>query len=254
MAKELFEHENKLQALSVELTLAEERERHRIASGIHDEIAQKLVMAKFELQKLQQGMSDLGVSKVLGSLCDRIDEMVRDADSLTFELSSPLLYTVGLSVAVESWMKQHVRSQHGINCNFISNLSTLCLDLEVRVTLFQAIRELLMNVIKHARARNVKVNLHEFDDRVEISVEDDGVGFDATKILETLVVDETGHFGLFSLMERINYLGGNFDIVSVPGHGTRVTIAVAKKYNMPLQKHLDSKEPGICGSVQAELK
>jgi PAS domain S-box-containing protein len=235
MTKELLEHENKLKVLTMELTLAEERERRRIAAGIHDDISQGLVMTKFELQKLEHAVSDPGISGTLNSLCDRLDEMMEDAYLLTFELSNPLLHTIGLGAAVESWLEQQVRNKHGINYDFASNLSTLCLDLEVRITLFQAIRDLLTNVIEHARAKNVKVSIRDLDDRVQIAVKDDGIGFDATEVLETPSVGAAGHFGLFNVRERIDYLGGNFDVLSASGQGTRITITVTKKYSAPIQ-------------------
>jgi signal transduction histidine kinase len=175
----------------------------------------------------------VNISETLSSLCNRIDEIIEDTRTLTFELSNPLLYTVGLSAAVESWLEQHVQKEYEINCDFVSNLPPLRLDLEVRITLFQAIRELLTNVIKHARAKNVKVSMQVVDDRVKIAVEDDGIGFDATEMLETLALGEAGHFGLFNVRERIEYLGGSFNILSTPGQGTHITIIIPEKHNNP---------------------
>jgi len=143
------------------------------------------------------------------------------------------LFSEGLSAAVKSWLEQNILKKHGIKYEFISHLQAKCLDMEVRITLFQIIRELLINSVKHAKARKVKVHIQEVNDSVKITIEDDGIGFKTEDILETPSFSPMGGFGLFNVRERVDQLGGDFDIRSEPGEGTLITITVSKRYNIP---------------------
>ena len=96
---------------------------------------------------------------------------------------------------------------------------------DIRVMLFQAVRELLVNVVKHAKAQHVTVSAQRLDDKIEICVGDDGVGFDASGP-DSLASEKIG-FGLFSIRERISLAGGTFNINSKVGQGTEVTITVS---------------------------
>jgi PAS domain S-box-containing protein len=241
LTKELLNHRDMLRALTMELTLAEEHERHRIAQGIHDEIGQKLVMAKLELQQLEHSTPDSYISKSIGHLRNRLDEAITDIRSLTFELSNPLLFSEGLSAAVKSWLEQNILKKHGIKYEFISRLHAKCLDIEVRITLFQIIRELLINSVKHAKAGKVKVHIQEVNDNVKIKIEDDGIGFKTEDMLDTPAFSPMGGFGLFNVRERVDQLTGKFDIRSAPGKGTLVTITVSRKYNAQNTKPRDTK-------------
>jgi len=107
--RKLREHEEQLKSLASELSLAEERERRRIAAGIHDDIAQRLALAKLELQSMQSTISDSTIISSLKNQCGTIDRIMEDARSLTFELSNPLLYEIGLETAIESFLSEQIR-------------------------------------------------------------------------------------------------------------------------------------------------
>ncbi len=223
--KRIKEHESQLKSLASELSLAEERERRRIAAGIHDDIAQKLAMAKFELQSLQASITNTDVSGSLKRQCQLMDQVVADARSLTFELSNPVLYQVGLEAAVESYLAERIQGQFGIKCKFKSEGPQSSLEEDVRVVLFQAVRELLANVVKHANASTVEVYISNTKDDLRIVVQDDGVGFDPTEIGPH--PSGRGGFGLFNIRERLEYLGGNVKIESRRKNGARITMTVA---------------------------
>ena len=227
--RRIQEYQVQLKSLASELSLAEERERRRIAAGIHDDIAQKLAMAKFELQSLQASVTDTDVSGSLEKQCQLMDQVVADARSLTFELSNPVLYQVGLEAAVESYLTERIQGQFGIKCKFKSEGPRSSLEEDIRVVLFQAVRELLANIVKHANASTVEVCVSNTEDRLRIVVQDDGVGFDSTEIGPHLV--GRGGFGLFNIRERLEYLGGNVKIESRRTRGARVIMTVAMKTN-----------------------
>ena len=231
--KRIKEYQLQLKSLASELSLAEERERRRIAAGIHDDIAQKLAMAKFGLQSLQASVTDGDVSESLEEQCQLMDQIVADARSLTFELSNPALYQVGLEAAIESYLTERIEGQFGLRCTFKSEGPRSSLAEDIRVVLFQAVRELLANIVKHANASTVEVYVSNAEDRLRIVVQDDGVGFDPAKIGPHLV--ERGGFGLFSIRERLEYLGGNVTIESGLKKGARVTMTVPVKTNVSVQ-------------------
>jgi signal transduction histidine kinase len=142
--------------------------------------------------------------------------------SLTFDLSSPILYEFGFEEAVAEWLTEQVEKKYGIATEFEDDGLPKPLDDDIRVILFRNVRELLINVVKHARAKKIKVSIQKIGSRIRVCVEDDGVGFDSTKA-ESLITSKEA-FGLFSIRERLEHLGGNLEIKSSPGCGCRITI------------------------------
>jgi PAS domain S-box-containing protein len=222
--EKLLEYQTQLKSLASELLLAEERERRRIATGVHDDIGQKLALVKLELQSIQAIASKPDISESLSHACELIDKGMQDARSLAFDLSNPVLYEVGFVAAVESLLTEQMIQKVGIKSELESKTRKLKLAQDTSVVLFQAVRELLTNVVKHANANKVKVCIDKSDKRAHVIVEDDGVGFELSRLKSP--DKEKGGFGLFNVKERLEYLGGSFDINSKPNQGTRVTMAV----------------------------
>jgi signal transduction histidine kinase len=132
------------------------------------------------------------------------------------------------------WLTEQTQKQHGILPEFRDDRQPKPLDEDIQVLLFQAVRELLVNVAKHAQAQSVKVTIRRDGSDIQIIVEDDGVGFDAFPIGSHW--SEIKGFGLFSIRERLDHFGGQLKIKSEPGHGTRVTLVA------PLKREETSKE------------
>jgi signal transduction histidine kinase len=202
--------------------LAEERERRRIAAELHDRIGQTLAISKLNIGTLKELVPDPDLAKRLEEINSLIDQAIRDTRSLTMELSPPILYELGFEAAVE-WLSEQTQSRHDIHVQFASDKQEKPLSQDVQVLLFKIVQELFHNIIKHAGARTAKVSLSKAGEKIKIVVEDDGVGFQT---------DESGSwsgqangFGLFSIRERLDHLGGRFEIESRPGHGTRVIVS-----------------------------
>lgn len=219
---ELARANEQLLSLASELSLAEERLRRRIATDVHDHIGQNLAISKIKLESLRKSASSTELATSLDEVCELIGQTIESSRSLTFELSPPVLYELGFEAAVE-WLVRRTREKHGLSAEFKSDGRSKPLSHDVSVLLFQAVRELLLNVAKHANARNVTVRSRRVADEIQVTVEDDGVGFDTSKT--TSRDYETSGFGLFSIRERLRSIGGRFDIESRPGVGTRVTLA-----------------------------
>jgi len=219
----------KLRHLTSELCIAEERERRRLAAGVHDNVGQNLALAKLTLQSLMESASGSNMSAPLDEVCAVIEKTIQDVHSLTFELSNPVLHELGFEAAVEQWLTEQVQEKYGIKYKFTADLQPLQLDNEISIILFQAVRELLVNVVKHAKANTVGVRIQKAGDRVQVAVEDDGVGFLLSKLHSSLSQNKRGGFGLFSIQERLEYLSGDINIKSAPEQGTSVYLTVPLK-------------------------
>jgi signal transduction histidine kinase len=225
--KRLKTYQAKLKSLASELALAEERERHRIAAGIHDGIGQKLALAKMELQLLARPPGKSRIPASLDSVCARIDEAIKDAHSLTFELSNPALYDLSFEAAIELWLLEQIQKKHGIKCTVIADEQALPLDENSKIVLFRALRELAVNAVKHAKATALTVTIEKLENSVQITCKDDGLGFAPPEA--GALPRDVGGFGLFNIKERLEYLGGGMKLQSAPGRGTLITLSLPLK-------------------------
>ncbi|MHC4744028.1 MAG: PAS domain S-box protein, partial [Planctomycetota bacterium] len=223
--QELEDKQKQLKTLTSELALAEERERRRIAVGIHDNIGQKMALAKLELQSSMTSARDAKMTGSLESVCDRIDEAIKESHSLTFELSNPALYELSFDAAIEQWLLEQIQKKQNIECEVTANTEPVELSVNLKVMLFQAIRELAVNVVKYASASSLSVKINKGKNRIAIEVKDDGIGFLPSK-KGTSTSDDKGGFGLFNIRERIEHLGGAMKIKSAPKKGTTIRLTV----------------------------
>jgi PAS domain S-box-containing protein len=225
--QKLLEERMMLKSMASELTLAEERERQRIATYLHDHIAQNLAMSKFWLQQVQQLHTDKKLEYKLSEVLKVLDKVIDSTRSVTFNLSLPTLLEQGLETALKELLSAEIEKKHGIRTEFKDDGLPKPLDEEIRILLYRDIRELLINVIKHAHATKVKVSVSRVGERIRVCVEDNGVGFD-TEVVRRNTLKKRG-FGLFSIRQRLEQLGGQFEIGHEPGRGGIVMIEVPLK-------------------------
>ena len=155
-----------------------------------------------------------------------IDRALQDTRALTFELSPPVLYELGFEAAVE-WLCEEFQAQHDLQVVFQDDRQQKPLNDAVAVLLFQGVRELLTNVVKHAQAQFIRISVQEMNAQIRVKVEDDGVGFDTSRIG---VQNDTGSgFGLLNLRVRLEHMNGEFLVDSRPGSGTRIELAAPLK-------------------------
>lgn len=218
--EELLLHRRQLRSLTAEMQLSEERERRRIAADLHDSIGQILAFSARELVALQKAASSR-VAVSLQEVCDQLEKAIQQTRTLTFDLSPSVLYDLGFEVAVEDLIEQFA-AKEGVQFGFENSEELKPLTYPVKILLYRAVRELLINVRKHAKARAVKISLGRVNDDICITVEDDGIGFDPS-ILEASLHRPKG-FGLLSIRERLAHLGGQFRVESGKGRGTRVVM------------------------------
>ncbi|MEX0746026.1 MAG: PAS domain S-box protein [Phycisphaeraceae bacterium] len=213
-----------LRKLARQLTRAEEQERRRLAQMLHDHLQQLLVAAKFRLPMIaDQPPGHRETAAIVQEVDSLLDESVEASRSLARELSPPILHEAGLAAALH-WLAGQMREKHGLMVHVHADESLEVTAGEFRSVMFQATRELLFNVVKHAGSDEARVTLNATGDgRVRLVVEDDGAGFEV-QADEADDPDRAGSFGLASIRERMDLLGGSFSLESVPGDGTRVAL------------------------------
>jgi signal transduction histidine kinase len=204
-----------LQRLTGELALTEQRERQRLAHVLHDGLQQLLVGAKLRATILNKH-GDPTVQTASRDIEKLLEEALASSRSLTAELS-PTILEHGLIPALQ-WLATWMQEKHGLMVHLDTDAPVLPLTNPVRLMVFHAVRELLFNVTKHANVREARVAVHQHDGTALIMVADAGTGFDPQTV-------QSG-FGLFSVRERLEYVGGRLDIASAPGQGSRFTLIV----------------------------
>lgn len=219
----LEERACQLRALAWELTTTEERERRRLAQVLHDHVQQLLVAAKLQLSRQASRLQDAVVRQSLQQTIALIDQSLAEARVLTTELSPPVLYDAGLSAGLE-WLARQTFERHRLPIRLEVDADAAAAAKDIAILLFQIVRELLFNIVKHARADSAEVRLTRLEsDRIQIVVADHGIGFDPAKLGSP---GGTGTFGLFSIRERLSFLGGRLFVDASPGKGTQMVIEV----------------------------
>jgi PAS domain S-box-containing protein len=224
--EKLLVYQKELRSLASELSLAEERLRRKVARDVHDHIGQSLAISKLKVETLRESLTRSELVRSLDEVRKLLSEAIDKTRSLTTELSPPVLYELGFEAALESLVK-NAHERYGLSTQFENDELDKPVSEDIRVMLFQAVRELLVNVAKHAKAQEVTVSIQRVDDEIRIEIEDDGKGFDI--LSEGPYSVASGGFGLFSIRERLGHMGGHFDIESKLGRGTRVTLSAPLK-------------------------
>ena len=209
---------DRLRALAGELTLAEYRERRRLARVLHDHLQQFLVAAKIRLTLLGRAAA-AETRQAATEIAGLVEEALTVSRSLTAELSPPILSEAGVTPALE-WLAGWMGEKHGLTVALAGEPDLPPGAADVRVLLYEAVRELLFNVVKHAQVPTATVTVRRCpEDQVQIVVADTGVGFDPAPRPPA-----GGGFGLFSIRERLELVGGRLDVASAPGQGSRFTL------------------------------
>ena len=223
--EKLREYQESLRQLANELNTTEARERKRFAADLHDHIGQSLALAKLELGRLGElaGPLDENVQLSIERLDDTIDQALHETRSLTQDLSPQVLYAFGFDAALD-WLAENMQERYDLVCHIEGGKQPSPLSGDVAVVAFQTVRELLINVVKHAGVKEAHVYVTQRENVVVIHVEDQGKGFVPEEL--NLPRSHGGGFGLFSIRERLSLLGGRLAIKSSPGKGTSAQVVI----------------------------
>jgi len=223
LEQRVLERTAQLRALAVELSLAEERERRALAQDLHDDLGQVLAAAKIKLTMLTKLEHVAEIKKRLLEVDDLLNHAHASVRSLTFQLSPPVLFELGLVPAVE-WLADEMRRQYDLQIKVLDDGIKKKLDTSVSTILFRAVRELLINVAKHAKVSGAKVTIRRQSRQIVIQVMDEGIGLHSPSRAKRSKKGTIQGFGLLSVQERLSYIGGEMRLESVPGDGTLVTL------------------------------
>jgi signal transduction histidine kinase len=219
METELVEQQHQLRALASELLMAEEKERRRMAAGLHDNVGTFLATSCLKLGNLAEAAPPEKATAIM-DVINLIKRAIKETQTMTFELASPVLYELGLGEALDHLCEQ-MEEQYGLEIKLERDSRADVSDLDVRSVLYRGARELLFNIVKHSKARRARLVLKHLDSQVQLSVEDDGIGFDTAKAGRAFSAN--GGFGLFNLRQRLQYFGGHLQFSS-SGKGVRITM------------------------------
>ncbi len=224
--QQLFEHQKKINRMASELSLSEDHERDRIAGELHDQVGQRLILCKIKLAQLAEQASDNNTYQGVLEIDRLVEQSLQDIRGLTFQLRPPILANAGLRPALE-WLGQELQRDYGLEVRFDFYepvTASRLLKYEIRSTLFQMARELLLNVAKHAGVSLAWVSFQKSEDLLLLRITDNGKGFVTS--LATPTPGRKGGFGLFNLKNKLEYLGGTLTVDTAPGNGTCITITL----------------------------
>lgn len=220
----------RLQEVSLELITFEERERKAIAENLHDGVTQLVALSLAKLKSKEvRALQNEHIVDVRAYL----EAALQDIRSLTFEVSPPVLYDLGLEAALD-WLVDDLNKKHGTSLEFINLLPNILYEKEQRrtIVLFRAIRELAINIVKHSKSTKGSIVLRKKAENLMVVVSDEGVGFHHG-------VKSHG-FGLRSVRDRISSFGGTIRIQTEKGQGSTITLAMPGMASISRCKRLRS--------------
>jgi len=224
--KKILSNIEMLRTLSAELVMTEERERRRIAVDLHDNIGQNLALTKMKLNALLEQVSPAGLADPILEILEMVDQSIEQTRLLTRELSPSVLYELGLHEAL-GWLGDQMLAQHGLQIDLKNDLKAAKIARGIQMFIYRSVRELLFNIVKHSHAEDAQITLQKSGESIRITVKDEGCGFDIMDMDH--LFKKSGGFGLFSIRERLNYMGGSLEIETRKGWGTRVEMIMPQK-------------------------
>lgn len=212
------EYQQQLQGLARTQNILQEKERRQLATTLHDQVGQTLALTRIKLGMLHHDLKGNPHSVQTYELRSLIDEVIEATRSLTIAISPPALYQMGLGAALES-LADSLRTTHGLDLTISGDDPAADLAEEARIIVYQAVRELAINILKHAQVRTGEIIITRTGAKLTITVCDAGNGM-------SLSQSGNNSFGLFNIREQLTLVGGEMQIDSQVKKGTRVTITV----------------------------
>ena len=220
--KQIKKYQAKLKKLNSEITLIEERERRRIAENLHDSLGQTLSLAYMNLSSINDVNCTPDVKKIIKGTSELLNKAIDESRTLTYDLSPPILYELGLVPAIK-WKLEQIERKTGIETILTVNDVPEELKNEHNIFLYRIVNELFTNINKHANATKISVQVFTEKEMYNIIVEDDGIGFNVEK---NKTAANTGGYGLMSIVERLDSINGSIKINSILNRGTKAKIIV----------------------------
>lgn len=239
---EVRQQAKRLHALAAELSQAEQRERKRLAGVLHDHIQQLLVAAKMHLDLVKHA-NEITIGPAIQGVESIIREAIDASRSLAMDLSPPILHQGGLAPAL-GWLANRMEEKNLFKVRVQADSDAEPGTESMRLMLFESVRELLLNAVKHSGVREARVMMNRGPDGwTKITVEDDGSGFDPQALTEF-----RNGLGLFGIQQRLTYMGGMLEVESAPGHGTRAILL------SPSEKTLKEAQEPVAAAADEQVQ
>jgi signal transduction histidine kinase len=232
--RQLWQANEQLHALSRSLFQVQEDERRHLARELHDHMGQALTAAKINVQAAQHLQERDAIVRRLDDSVAILEQLLQQARQLALELRPPLLDDLGLVSASRSYLYQQAQ-RAGLRVEFFADPALERADAGIETACFRVAQEALTNVVRHARAQTVIVELDRTPEVLHLVVRDDGIGFDVAMAQQR--AQQGASLGLLGMRERVALLGGELDCNSAPGRGTEVHAF------FPVQSRPDAQEP-----------
>ena len=214
----LKEFKENLRSLTLELSQAEEKEKRNISLELHDNVIQNLAFCKLKLKVIEK---ETGSSPAVALINEMLSETINTIRNMIYELSPPVVHDLEFAQSVE-WLAKNLIGKAGIKYHIYIDDELKPISQDMNTFLFKIVRELINNIIKHSKAKDVLIFLQNTQDNLMIIVQDDGIGFNA----EEAMAKKPNSFGFFTIGERLSHIGGFFNVRSEPGKGTKANILV----------------------------
>ena len=229
LKRDVDEKNRQLRQLASALALAEQRERRRVSQILHDHVQQILYGIQMRSQLIAlDAAPDERVREHLAALQGLVSDAILTTRTLTVELSPPVLQDEGLAAALQ-WLVSHMAERYNLHVVLEVATDYNVANDDLSMLLFQLVRELLFNVVKHSGVSEAFLTLAEDGENLVICVADCGRGFDAPLRAQPA----SGGFGLYSVRERLALFGGQLKVESGPGKGVRATVLVPREPVLP---------------------
>jgi PAS domain S-box-containing protein len=224
---ERVQAEENIRFLASKLTMAEQNERHRISQILHDDLQQRLYAIKTRFFMMNDATGENKLSTVTQADLNQIQSWLSDAVNITrnlsIDLSPVVLQEEGLTEAI-AWLSSQMEEQYGLQVKLEAKDNFHGLEIHMRVLLFQAMRELLFNIVKYAGTSQAAIILEQINGHIRITVSDSGKGFD----VEAIMKDPKAAHGLLIIKDRLGLMGGSMEVISKPNEGTLVVIEIPR--------------------------
>jgi signal transduction histidine kinase len=225
--RELEHRTQLLRQLAFKLTLTEQHAREQLAKSLHNDLQQALYSSRLRLDRLASRMADRGAREadLVGQVRDNLDEAIRAAGSLARELFPLTLHDAGLPASL-MWFAAWAEDKYGLHVELMADPEANPTARDLRTLLFESLKELLLNVAKHAQTDRVAIELaHAPNGAIRLTVADCGVGFEPARVFASGSTRGTG-LGLLGIRERLALFGGQVNMDAAPGRGARITVMV----------------------------
>jgi signal transduction histidine kinase len=210
-----------LKRLNEHLAQSENQMRNKIASDLHDSVVQTLAISIFKLKNIKVAGKPFNLEEI-SKIEEYLELSMMEIKSLVYQISPPILDDFEIDTILEFLIEENNKT-HNLNIKYIKHIDNpVHIDKTKRILVYRVISELITNIRKHSGSKDAEIEISKSENLILLRIEDAGVGFDQNKYTNKNFCG----FGIYSISERIENLGGNFSLFSKPNVGTKILFSI----------------------------